>query len=99
MKSREFFVCVLLYRAIRKAYIIKDKKRRPSNSKAGEKKKRWPGDMKVLRNNAPTIGLLREEKEGSIISRVDGNFPQPYFSVYKKANIRYIKIAKPNTKG
>ena len=36
---------------------------------------------------------------GSIISRVDGNFPQPYFSVYKKANIRYIKIAKPNTKG
>ena len=63
MKSREFFVCVLLYRAIRKAYIIKDKKRRPSNSKAGEKKKRWPGDMKGLRNNAPTIGLLREEKE------------------------------------
>ena len=38
-------------------------------------------------------------KKGSIISRVDGNFPQPYFSVYKKANIRYIKIAKPNTKG
>ena len=26
-------------------------------------------------------------------------FHQPYFSVYKKANIRYIKIAKPNTKG
>ena len=35
MKSREFFVCVLLYRAIRKAYIIKAKKRSPSNSKAG----------------------------------------------------------------
>ena len=55
MKSREFFVCVLLYRAIRKAYIIKDKKRSPYNgtaperkespinSKAGEKKKGWPG--------------------------------------------------------
>ena len=36
---------------------------------------------------------------GSIIFRVDGIFPQPYFSVYKKANIHYIKIAKPNTKG
>ena len=30
---------------------------------------------------------------GSIIFRVDGNFPQPYFSVYKKANIHYIKSA------
>ena len=45
------------------------------------------------------IKKLKPTAIGSIISRVDGNFPQPYFSVYKKANIRYIKIAKPNTKG
>ena len=43
--------------------------------------------------------VINSSNKGSIISRVDGNFPQPYFSVYKKANIRYIKIAKPNTKG
>ena len=43
MKSREFFVCVLLYRAIRKAYIIKAKKRSPSNSKAGGEQKKCPG--------------------------------------------------------
>lgn len=43
MKSREFFVCVLLYRAIRKAYIIKAKKRSPSNSKAGGGTKKVPG--------------------------------------------------------
>ena len=43
MKSWEFFVCVLLYRAIRKAYIIKAKKRSPSNSKAGGGTKKVPG--------------------------------------------------------
>ena len=47
MKSREFFVCVLLYRAIRKAYIIKAKKRSPINSKAEGKKKKCPGNEKV----------------------------------------------------
>ena len=45
MKSREFFVCVLLYRAIRKAYIIKAKKRSPINSKAKGKKKKCPGEV------------------------------------------------------
>ena len=48
MKSREFFVCVLLQCAIRKAYIIKNKKRSPINSKAEGKKKGWPGEIKVL---------------------------------------------------
>ena len=37
MKSREFFVCVLLQRTIRKAYIIRDKKRSPINGTAPEK--------------------------------------------------------------
>lgn len=48
MKSREFFVCVLLYRAIRKAYIIKAKKRSPSNSKAGGEQKKCPGEVVSL---------------------------------------------------
>ena len=37
-------------------------KKSPINSKAEGKKKGCPGDMKVLGNNAPTIGLLQEEK-------------------------------------
>lgn len=43
MKSREFFVCVLLQCAIRKAYIIRDKKRSPINGTAPEKGK-VPGE-------------------------------------------------------
>jgi hypothetical protein len=54
MKSREFFVCVLPYRAIRKAYIIKDKKRIPINSKAPGKKRGWPGELKVLGKKDPS---------------------------------------------
>ena len=47
MKSREFFVCVLLYRAIRKAYIIKAKKEAQSIRRR-RGKERVAGDMKVL---------------------------------------------------
>ena len=64
MKSREFFVCVLLYRAIRKAYIIKDKKRRPSNSKAPGEKRGWPGDMKVLGKRVQINSKAEGKKKG-----------------------------------
>lgn len=64
MKSREFFVCVLLYRAIRKAYIIKAKKRSPSNSKAPGEKRECPGDTKVLRKKGPVQFEGGGEKRG-----------------------------------
>lgn len=66
MKSREFFVCVLLYRAIRKAYIIKAKKRSPSNSKAGGNKKSARGRWLV--SCSGTLLLLDDEVVDKLFS-------------------------------
>jgi len=66
MKSREFFVCVLLYRAIRKAYIIKAKKRSPINSKAKGKKKGWPGEVKVQKTNKFEGAMKKRVPEGDV---------------------------------
>ena len=62
MKSREFFVCVLLQCTIRKAYIIKDKKRSPINSKAEGKKKGWPGEVLVPKQDPTKETVLGKKK-------------------------------------